>query len=38
MSVSGFLDDRDFADQHPNRVLDRDRVQSRVVGIENDHR
>jgi hypothetical protein len=38
VAVAGFLDDRDFANQHPNRVLDRNRVQGGVVGIENDHR
>src|SRR4029453_13583740 len=38
MSISGFLDDRDFANQHPNRVFDRDRVQGRVVGVEDNHR
>jgi hypothetical protein len=38
MSIAGFLNDRNLTDQHPNRVLDRNRVQGRVVGVENDHR
>jgi len=38
MSVAGFLNDRDLANQHADSVLDRNRVQGRVVGIENNHR
>ena len=37
VAVAGFLDDGDLADQHPDRVLDRDRVQGRVVGVEDNH-
>src|SRR5688572_12507763 len=38
MSITGLLDDRNFADQHPDRMLDRDGVQGRVVGVEDNHR
>src|SRR3954470_19027773 len=34
VSVAGFLNNRNLTHQHPNRVLDRDGVQSRVVGVE----